>query len=145
VIINGLSSALRHAMNRSWPLDREVVQRLALIGLGRAAGFSLEEIAHMFGPDGRPRIDRKKLLAKADELDARIATLAKLRDSLRHVAACRAPSHLECPTFQRLLRAVTSGVIRAGERTAPERRAPRTTPRERHGLRDSSRGSSGGS
>ncbi len=87
---------------------RDVIERLALIGLGRAAGFSLEEIALMFGSDGRPRIDRRALAAKADEIDATIRKLTKMRDGLRHAAACRAPSHLECPTFQRLLRAVTA-------------------------------------
>jgi DNA-binding transcriptional MerR regulator len=85
-----------------------VLERLALIGLGRAAGFSLDEIARMFTPDGRPRIDRKTLAAKADELDVTIAKLTKMRDGLRHAAACPAPTHLECPSFQRLLRAIGS-------------------------------------
>jgi DNA-binding transcriptional MerR regulator len=93
-----------------------VLERLALIGLGRAAGFSLDEIARMFAPDGRPRIDRQMLTAKADQLDATITKLTKMRDGLRHAAACPAPSHADCPTFQRLLRAVTSGSIRAGKR-----------------------------
>ena len=87
--------------------EPKVIEQLALVGLGRAAGFSLEEIARMFGPDGRPHIDRRKLTEKADELDARIRELEKMRDGLRHAAQCRAPSHMECPTFQRLLRAVT--------------------------------------
>ncbi|WP_230396631.1 MerR family DNA-binding protein [Streptomyces blattellae] len=73
--------------------------------MGRTAGFSLDEIADMFGPDGRPRLDREMLTAKADELDRRIRELAVLRDSLRHAAACPAPSHMECPTFRRLLKA----------------------------------------
>jgi len=103
----------------------EVVEQLALIGLGRAAGFSLEEIALMFGTEGRPRIDRQKLAAKADEIDRAIARLARMRDGLRHAAACRAPSHLECPTFQRLLRAVTAGAIRPAEREKPVRRRRR--------------------
>ncbi|MBL8607266.1 MAG: helix-turn-helix domain-containing protein [Myxococcales bacterium] len=93
--------------------EPSVVERLALIGLGRAAGFTLEEIAAMFAPGARPRVDRARLSAKADELDARIARLTKMRDGLRHAAACKAPSHLECPSFQRLLRAVTSGALRA--------------------------------
>jgi DNA-binding transcriptional MerR regulator len=94
-----------------------VLERLALIGLGRAAGFSLEEIARMFAPDGRPRIDRAMLTAKADSLDETITKLTKMRDGLRHAAACRAPSHMECPSFQRLLRAVTSGAIRVEKPT----------------------------
>ena len=36
-------------------------------------------------------------------IDGQIHELAGLRDTLRHVAACRAPSHLECPTFRRLV------------------------------------------
>ena len=48
---------------------------------GWAAGFSLDEIALMFAPDGRPRIDRKMLAAKAEELDATIRKLTDVRDS----------------------------------------------------------------
>ena len=98
-----------------------VLERLALIGLGRAAGFSLDEIARMFAPDGRPRIDRQLLAVKADELDATIAKLTKMRDGLRHASVCPAPSHLECPKFQRLLRAVTSQAIRTRQRRSPPR------------------------
>lgn len=93
--------------------DPVVLDRLALIALGRAAGFSLEEIARMFAPDGQPRIDRRMLVAKADEIDRTIRKLNAMRDGLRHAAACRAPSHLECPTFRRLLRAAASGAITA--------------------------------
>ena len=38
-----------------------VLERLAFIALGQSAGFSLEEIAHMFAPDGQPRIVRQML------------------------------------------------------------------------------------
>lgn len=102
--------------------DAGVLERLALIALGRAAGFSLEEIGRMFAPDGRPQIDRALLAAKADELDATLRKLGTLRDGLRHAAVCPAPSHLECPTFRRLL-----GLAAAGK--ARPARAPRTTPR----------------
>lgn len=80
-----------------------VLERLAVIALGRAAGFSLHEIALMFAPDGQPRIDRKMLAAKAEELDGRIGELTAMRDQLRHAAACPAPSHMECPNFHRYL------------------------------------------
>jgi DNA-binding transcriptional MerR regulator len=80
-----------------------VLERLALIALGRAAGFSLDEIAGMFADDGKPRIDRGALTAKADALDAKIRHLKVVRDGLRHAAVCPAPSHLECPTFRKLL------------------------------------------
>ena len=92
--------------------DPGVLERLALIALGRAAGFSLDEIAHMFAPDGRPRIDRKMLAAKAVELDRKIRELGAMRDGLRHAADCKAPSHMQCPKFRRLMRAAASGAIR---------------------------------
>jgi DNA-binding transcriptional MerR regulator len=80
-----------------------VIERLALISLGRSAGFSLDEIAEMFTPEG-PDINRALLLAKADELDRTIEMLVAMRDGLRHAAVCKAPSHFECPKFLRLLR-----------------------------------------
>lgn len=93
--------------------DPGVLERLALVALGRTAGFSLDEIARMFVDQGRPRIDRKMLAARAEELDRTIRKLSAIREGLRHAAACRAPSHMECPTFRRLLRAAASGAFAA--------------------------------
>lgn len=91
--------------------DAGVLDRLALIALGRAAGFSLDEMVLMFAPDGRPRIDRRLLEAKAAELDRTIRRLSAMRDGLRHAAACPAPSHMECPAFRRILRAAAAGAF----------------------------------
>ena len=102
-----IASTGRRGLRRLF--DPGVVERLALISLGRAAGFSLEEIARMFTRDGRPRIDRRLLAAKAEELDRKIRELTAMREGLRHAAACKAPSHMECPTFRRLLRAASKG------------------------------------
>lgn len=104
-----ISSIGRRGLHRVF--DPAVLERLALIAVGRSAGFSLDEIALMFSPDGRPRIDRQMLLARAEELDRTIRQLTDMRDSLRHAAACRAPSHMECPTFRRILRAAASGAL----------------------------------
>jgi DNA-binding transcriptional MerR regulator len=98
--------------------DPNVLERLALIALGQSAGFALDEIAVMFTPDGRPRIDRQMLAAKAEELDGTIGKLTEMRDGLRHAAACRAPSHMECPTFRRILRAAASGASGARKERA---------------------------
>lgn len=80
-----------------------VLEQLALIALGQTAGFSLDEIAQMFSADGRPNIDRKMLAAKADQVDALIKRLQAMRNGLRHAVDCPAPSHMECPSFRRLL------------------------------------------
>jgi DNA-binding transcriptional MerR regulator len=105
-----IRSVGRRGLRRVYGAD--ALERLALVNLGRVAGFSLEEIARMFAPDGRPRIDRALLSAKARELDGKIRRLSALRDGLRHAAACPAPSHFECPTFRRLLSAAGSGALR---------------------------------
>ncbi|MFI9613832.1 helix-turn-helix domain-containing protein [Streptomyces sp. NPDC052023] len=104
--------------------DPGVFERLALIAMGRAAGFSLDEIALMSAPDGRPRLDRGTLTAKADELDRTIRRLTAMRDGLRHAADCPAPSHMQCPTFRRLLRAAESGALSAPENGLSGRSAP---------------------
>ena len=96
--------------------DADVLERLALIALGRAAGFSLDEIGSMFAANGRPDIDRQMLAAKADELDRTIRKLGALRDGLRHAAQCPAPSHMECPTFRRIVRSAASGAVSARAR-----------------------------
>ena len=83
--------------------DARVLEKLALISLGRAAGFSLDEMTSMFAADGKPRIDKRVLAAKAREIDRTIRKLSAIREGLRHASVCRAPSHLECPTFQRIL------------------------------------------
>ena len=115
-----IASVGRRGLRRQFTAD--VVDRLALIALGRAAGFSLDEIAGMFSADGRPLIDRVALLSKADQLDDTIRRMTAMRDGLRHTAACKAPSHLECPSFQRLLRAAAAGLIKPP--APPLRRGP---------------------
>jgi DNA-binding transcriptional MerR regulator len=106
-----IASIGRHGLRRLF--SPQVLERLALITLGRAAGFSLDEIAGMFAPDGQPRIDRKMLAAKAESLDRTIRKLSALRNGLRHAAACPARSHMECPKFRRYLRAASSPAFRA--------------------------------
>ncbi len=101
-----------------------VLERLALIALGRSAGFSLDEIASMFAPDGRPRIDRGLLKAKADELDRTIRRLGAMRDGLRHASVCPAPSHMACPSFRRLMQGALAGAFGAGRMQAATPRRP---------------------
>lgn len=96
-----IASAGRRGLKRLFA--PRVLDQLALIALGRAAGFSLDEIGEMFDASGEPSIDRQALVAKADELDSTISKLSAMRDGLRHAAKCTAPSHLECGQFRRLM------------------------------------------
>lgn len=96
-----IKSTGRKGLRRQY--DAEVLERLALIALGRTAGLSLDEIGGMLVGDGRPRVDRQLLSKRADTIDAQIRKLTRIREGLRHAAECRAADHMECPTFRRLL------------------------------------------
>lgn len=115
-----VASVGRQGLRRTF--SPHVLDQLALIALGQAAGFSLEQIGTMFSPEGRPSIDRRMLSAKADEIDATIARLKAMSEGLRHAAECKAASHAECPTFQRLLRAAACGVIERQPAAFPARK-----------------------
>lgn len=93
-----------------------VLERLALIALGQTAGFSLDEIGQMLGENRWLEIDRARLSAKAQELDDTIQKLTAMRDGLRHAAICSAPSHMACPTFQRLLARAAAGARGASKK-----------------------------
>jgi DNA-binding transcriptional MerR regulator len=88
-----------------------VLDQLALIALGQAAGLSLDEIGSMLSPNGSSEINRQLLASKAEEINQTIKQLRAVSRGLRHAAACKAPSHAECPTFQRLLKAAASGAL----------------------------------
>ncbi|TMP37946.1 helix-turn-helix domain-containing protein [Pseudoalteromonas rubra] len=96
-----ICSAGRHGLRRYY--DATVLERLALINLGRYVGLSLDDISHMLLPNG-VNVDRALLRQKTAELDKQIATMQAIREGLHHAANCPAPNHLACPTFQRLLK-----------------------------------------
>ena len=83
-----IASVGRQGLRRRF--DPRVLDQLALIALGRAAGFSLDEIGTMFSADGKTSIDRNMLSAKADEIDGMVKRLKAMSDGLRHAAVCPA-------------------------------------------------------
>jgi len=105
-----IRSTGRNGLRRQF--NANVVERLALIALGRSAGLSLDDIAPMLGVPGMPSIDRQLLADKADQLDQTINQLTAMRDGLRHAVNCQAPSYMECPSFQRLLKGATVQTVR---------------------------------
>lgn len=104
-----IASSGRQGLRRRFTDD--VLERLALIALGQAAGLSLDEIQTMFVPGGEPAIDRALLASKADQIDALVVRLEAMSKGLRHAAACPAPSHMACPTFRKLLASAGSGAL----------------------------------
>lgn len=115
-----ITSISRHGLRRQFP--PEVLLQLKLIAMGKAAGFSLDEIGSMFGRNGLPNIPRDVIHAKVDEIDQKIRELVGLRDTLSHVADCPAPSHMECPTFRRLVDVAGKRGKKRGKMEKPKRR-----------------------
>lgn len=115
-----IASAGPRGVRRQFSPD--VLDRLALIALGQAAGLSLDEIGSMLSPEGGPDIDRKLLAAKAEEIDTKVRQLRAVSRGLRHAAVCPAPSHAQCPTFQRLLKAAAAGALDDRRRSGELRR-----------------------
>ncbi|MBB3271923.1 helix-turn-helix domain-containing protein [Pseudomonas monteilii] len=101
-----LKSLAGHGQRRQFSAD--VADRLALIALGQAAGFSLDEVGAMLVD---LQVDRQVLMAKADELDARIKRLQAMSKGLRHAAQCPEEDHLACPKFQRLMKLSAAGAL----------------------------------
>ncbi|MEM8785313.1 MAG: helix-turn-helix domain-containing protein [Pseudomonadota bacterium] len=104
-----IQSVGRRGLRRTF--DEHVLERLSLIALGRAAGFSLEEIGGMFKQGQGVAVDRDKLTEKAEALDQQIERLTMIRDALRHTAKCPAPSHMECKNFRYIVRAAGLGLL----------------------------------
>ena len=66
-----IASNGRRGLKRTF--DPDVFEKLGLIALGRASGFTLDEIAAMMSPDG-PRIDRVRLIEKARKARVRLGS-----------------------------------------------------------------------
>lgn len=119
-----IASIARRGQRRLF--EPAVLDRLALIALAQASGFSLAEIGETFLAGDAMRIDRARLLAKAEELDRKIEHLRLVRDGLRHAAACPQPNQLECPRFRSVMRLAAAGALPP---LAPSPSTARRTPR----------------
>jgi MerR family redox-sensitive transcriptional activator SoxR len=80
--------------------DEDVLDRLALIGVAKAAGFRISEIQMLLRGFGRrtPPGPRWRALAerKLEELEARAAEVERMKRVLDVVTRCRCPSFEEC-------------------------------------------------
>jgi redox-sensitive transcriptional activator SoxR len=96
-----IASSGRSGLRRRYRPD--VLRRIALVRAAQAAGFTLTETADLLDVKPSDTELRKRLSAKADELDERIQLLATMRDQLRHAVDCRSPRLTDCPNFQQCL------------------------------------------
>lgn len=91
----------RNGLRRQY--HENVLNKLQLIALGQAAGFTLDELAAMFGSQAGVTIDRGLLLQRAKEIDATVRKLQLLSCGLKHAARCTQPEHRHCEEFKRVV------------------------------------------
>ncbi|WP_069161299.1 MerR family transcriptional regulator [Nocardia altamirensis] len=96
-----VTSAGRNGLRRTFRPD--VLARLALVSCARRAGFTIAEITRFLQATPRDTDLRARLARKADEVDADIARLTRMREGLRHAATCTHEPLVECPDFKRTL------------------------------------------
>ncbi|WP_369039008.1 MerR family transcriptional regulator [Stenotrophomonas maltophilia] len=93
----------RRGLRRQY--SEQVLERLALIGLGQSAGLSLQQIGASLPQQGRIVLDRDALLAQAEVLQRQIIRLQRVRRHLQRAAACpQAQDARRCGSFRKLLR-----------------------------------------
>lgn len=106
-----IASTDRKGLRRQY--HSSILEKLALITLAKQAGFKLEELSELFKNQKKIQLDKIQLKKKANEIDRKIKQMEAVRDGLIHAGECKAPSHLECPTFQRLLSLATKKQLRS--------------------------------
>lgn len=106
-----ISSSGRKGLRRQY--HSSVLEKLALITLAKQANFKLDELNDLFKSQKKVVLDKEELKKKAVEIDKKIKKMEAVRDGLLHASHCKAPSHLECPTFQRLLNLATKKQLKS--------------------------------
>jgi DNA-binding transcriptional MerR regulator len=96
-----IASTGRNGLRRTY--DADVLDRLALIGCAREAGFGIAEIARFLAAGPRDQDLRDRMAAKADELDVLIGRLTRMRAGLRHAVECDHEPLVACPEFKQTL------------------------------------------
>lgn len=91
----------RSGLRRQYP--ESALSKLQLVAAGQIAGFTLNEMAVMFGEPHQHHIDRDALLSRAQQIDETVKKLQMLSKGLKHVAKCREEDPLECAEFRRVM------------------------------------------
>ncbi|MET9593090.1 MerR family transcriptional regulator [Streptomyces sp. NPDC006516] len=93
-----IAAAGRNGLRRTYQPD--VLSRLALITCARSAGLSIAEIGRFLVARPSDADLRIRMAARARALDEQVGQLTRLRDSLRHAAACDHEPLVDCPDFK---------------------------------------------
>ena len=103
-----IESSGRNGLRRTFA--PAVIDRVTLIGCAQAAGFTLAQIARFLVATPDDAELREQLARKAHQLDAEIARLTRMRDSLGHAATCTHTPLVECGEFKSRMRDTETAV-----------------------------------
>ena len=96
-----INSVGRNGLRRQF--HKNVLNKLQLIALGQAAGFTLDEMAVMLNTEVRTVIDRELLEQRARKIDDTIRRLQQLSKGLKHIARCTEHEHTQCEEFKKVV------------------------------------------
>ncbi len=96
-----IESTERKGLRRQYPIS--VLDTLAVVAIGRRAGFSLAEIKLLLATGG-DRGWRHLAARKRDEIRGQIKNLTAIADQLDHAMTCPSPNLFDCEHFRAALR-----------------------------------------
>ncbi|WP_241586067.1 MerR family transcriptional regulator [Rosenbergiella epipactidis] len=91
----------RNGLRRQY--HQNVVDKLKLIKLGQAAGFTLSEMKGMLNIEHRTVIDRDRLSFRAKEIDSMVRIFRLLSKGIKHVLHCTELDHSHCEEFKEVI------------------------------------------
>lgn len=108
-----IAPAGRNGLRRTYHPD--MLAHLALITCARSAGLSVAEIGRFLAAQPSDPDLRKRMAARARDLDEQLGRLTRLRDSLRHAAVCDHEPIVDCPDFRQAIGNVAPPASRLDE------------------------------
>lgn len=91
----------RKGLRRQYAL--KTLDQLRLIQMAQQSSLTLEDINNIFFQQQSIQIDRTLLDDKIESIEQRIAQMQTTLLTLKHIATCPYPQHLDCPAFQKIM------------------------------------------
>lgn len=81
----------------------KTLDQLRLIQMAQQSSLTLEDIKNIFFQQQNIQIDSALLDDKIESIEQRIAQMQTTLLTLKHIAICPYPQHLDCPEFQKIM------------------------------------------
>lgn len=91
----------RKGLRRQYAL--KTLDQLRLIQMAQQSSLTLEDIKNIFFQQQNIQIDSALLDDKIESIEQRIAQMQTTLLTLKYIATCPYPQHLDCPEFQKIM------------------------------------------